>query len=207
MENSLICFSRPNFFMYSTLLLFIIIYLTYYSKNLHEKYSETHLFSQLSNNDFQNKITQLQTDLYTTSLREQQCEKSLNSLKQNSNNTSVQDTFLNKIYNPLSPPEYVYPGGTLYTRGYDAYKNYQMIGYLSNSSGQYPLFGRYRNPGRSDKWEYYTINESRNRIKIPIKTTNYNELYDGDTIDVPEISTGLVFNKYNNEEFRYSPDV
>lgn len=208
MENSLICFSRPNFLMYATILLCIFIYFFYYHhKTLHEKFSETYLYSQLSNSDLQNKITQLQTDLYTTSLREQQCESSLNSLKQNSDNTGVQDKFLNKIYNPLSPPEYVYPGGTLYTRGYDAYREFQMVGYLSSPTDQYPLFGRYHDPGRSDKWEYYTINESRNRIKIPIKTKNYTELYDGDTVDVPPIGTGLTFNKYNNEELRYSPDV
>ena len=81
-----------------------------------------------------------------------------------------------------------------------------MIGYLSSNGEQYPVFARDKYPGRSDKQEYYTINDSRNRVKIPFKTTNWNELFSGDTIDIPEISNGLVFTKYDTNTLRYDPN-
>lgn len=53
----------------------------------------------------------------------------------------------------------------------------------------------------------YVINNDRSRIKIPFKTKNNNELYDGDTIDIPELGNGFVFKKYENEGIRYNPNI
>jgi hypothetical protein len=62
--------------------------------------------------------------------------------------------------------------------------------------------------GKSDKQEYYTINEGRNHVKIPFKTKNYNELFDGDQVNVPELSNNTFsFKKYETENIRYNPNV
>lgn len=82
-----------------------------------------------------------------------------------------------------------------------------MIGYITGLQGQFPVFGRYKYPGRSDKMEYYTINDSRGRVKIPFKTNNFNELFDGDSIIIDELGGSYTFKKYENEQFRYDPNV
>ncbi len=159
----------------------------------------------LSHNQLENKITSLNKELYNCTVEKQMCNRNLQQLS-NNNSTNIQQKFLNKIYNPLAPPENVYGGGRLNQRGYDSYQQFQMIGYLSSNGEQYPVFARDKYPGRSDKQEYYTINDSRNRVKIPFKTTNWNELFSGDTIDIPEISNGLVFTKYDTNTLRYDPN-
>ena len=119
----------------------------------------------------------------------------------------ITQRFLNKIYNPLAPPENVYPGGSLYgDRGYDAYMRYQEIGYLTGESGQFPVFARYRDSGRTDRFQFYTISDSRNRIKIPFKTKNDQELFCGDPVVIPELGS-FTFKKYPDEGFRYDPFV
>lgn len=186
-----ICFERSVFNIYILIILCIIIYFFYYkiSSYYNSKYS-----------------------LDSIKLKEKNCQFELNLLKSISSNSkstpnTQQDVFLSKIYNPLTSPEIIYPGGTLNSSGYDAYKNYQMIGYLTGLQGQFPVFGRYKYPGRSDKMEYYTINDSRGRVKIPFKTNNFNELFDGDSIIIDELGGSYTFKKYENEQFRYDPNV
>jgi hypothetical protein len=158
------------------------------------------------------KVLELKDSLHDVQLKEQKCQIQLDALKNNVTQISqgsehLQSKFLNKIYNPLAPPENVYPGGNLNSRGYDGYQQYQMLGYLSGSQGQFPVFGRYKYPGKTDKLEYYTINDSRGRIKIPFKTKNYNELYDGDSITINELGGDYTFTKYEDEGLRYNPNL
>jgi len=155
----------------------------------------------LTHKDLQNKITVLNDELYNCKIEKQNCNRNLQQLSNN-----IQQKFLDKIYNPLAPPENVYSGGKLNQRGYDSYQQFQMIGYLSGNGQQYPVFARDKYPGRTDKQEYYTINDSRNRVKIPFKTQNWNELFSGDTINIPEIGNGLVFTKYDTNTLRYDPN-
>jgi hypothetical protein len=84
-----------------------------------------------------------------------------------------------------------------------------MIGFLTSSTSaeRYPLFGRTKYPRRSDKWEYYTIDEGRNRIKIVIKTKGDNELYDGDSLTVPELGGDFTVKLYEYSNVRYNPDL
>ena len=95
------------------------------------------------------------------------------------------------------------------TRGpaYDGYQQYQMLGYITGQQGQFPVFGRYKYPGKTDKLEYYTINDSRGRVKIPFKTINYNELYDGDSVNIDELGGSYIFKKYQDEGLRYNPNI
>lgn len=180
-----ICFNRESFTIYMFILICLIvflIYISFYKKN--KKYKS-------EDNELLLKINELQKDLKSS---------------KTDVDVDVKNKFLDKIYNPLAPPENLYPNGTLKSPGYDAYSNYQMLGYLTGATGQYPVFGRNKYPGKSDKVEYYAINEGRNKIKIPFKTTNYNELYDGDPIVVPEIGGNFIFKKYEDEGIRYNPN-
>ena len=202
MNESDICFRRSDLSLYMFLLLCLIIYLIYIAIKTNESMSNTNLNRGLTQKDLQNKITILNDELHNCKIEKQNCNRNLQQLS----NSNIQQKFIDKIYNPLAPPENVYGGGRLNQRGYDSYQQFQMIGYLSGNGQQYPVFARDKYPGRSDKQEYYTINDSRNRVKIPFKTTNWNELFSGDTIDIPEIGNGLVFTKYDTNTLRYDPN-
>jgi hypothetical protein len=204
-----ICFDRPTFNMYLFILICIIFYLVYFKFSEYYQEYKFDPYANMSNDKLYNKVLEIKDSLHNVQLREQKCQIELNALKNASNviNLNVQDKFLSKIYNPLTPPENVYPGGNFNLRGYDGYQDYQMLGYLSGLQGRYPVFGRYKYPGKTDKLEYYVIDDSRGRIKIPLKTQNYNELYDGDSINIDELDGSYKFKKYENERLRYSPNI
>jgi hypothetical protein len=186
-----VCFEANALYTYIFILLVIIILFIYVYT--HKEHSNLYLYQQ--------KILNLQQELSDIKIAEKDTTG-------NSNVTlsSTQDKFLNKIYNPLAPPENIYFGGSLSNPPYDAYQNYQQLGFISNETGQFPVFGRFKYPNKSDRLEYYTINEGRNRIKIPLKTKNFEELYDGDQVTVLELSNKqFQFNKYENENVRYNP--
>lgn len=205
-----VCFDRPTFNMYLFILVCIIFYLIYFkisSEHYHEQ--EFNQYSGLSKDKLYDKVLELKDNLYDVQLKEQKCQIELNSIKNQKQvaHPVTQNKFLDKIFNPLAPPENVYPGGNFNSRGYDGYQEYQMLGYLSGNNGQFPVFGRYKYPNKTDKFEYYTINDSRGRIKIPFKTKNYNELYDGDSIDINELEGSYTFKKYEDEGLRYNPNI
>jgi hypothetical protein len=205
-NNSLICFDKPNFYMYITILIAVLGFLAYYFSSLKEKLADVDLYGDLNDTLLKQKMKQLKDELYQTKLLAIKCDETL-SKRYSKENGETQNTFLNKIYNPLSSPEQIYPGGNFYNKGYDGYTENQMLGFITNANGQYPIMGRYHYPGKTDKFDYYTINEGRNKIKIPIKTTNYNELYDGDQVTVPELGGNFTFRKYENEGIRYNPSI
>lgn len=119
----------------------------------------------------------------------------------------VPQIFLEKIQNPLSGTSIVNPQGSFSNPGYDAYRQFQMIGYLTGSSGRYPVMARYRSNNKN-KYEYYTIDDSRNRIKITFRTKNDEELYDNDNVNINELGGTLIFKKYENTDGnRYDPNV
>jgi hypothetical protein len=201
MNTTDICFKTSDLSLYIFLLLCVFIYLIYIAIKTNESMTNINLNKGLTHKDLENKITVLNDELYNCKIEKQNCNRNLQQLSNN-----IQQKFLDKIYNPLAPPENVYSGGKLNQRGYDSYQQFQMIGYLSGNGQQYPVFARDKYPGRTDKQEYYTINDSRNRVKIPFKTQNWNELYSGDTIDIPEIGNSLVFTKYETNTLRYDPN-
>jgi hypothetical protein len=207
-----ICFSQTTFLIYIFIYIFIIIFLSYcnsWSKK--EQLTNVDLYGDLNKEELYTQLIQLKNKLYNCKLTNQKYEENLNyvnsQIEKNLNKSNYEAKFLAKMQNPLISPDIVYPNGTLYSNSYDGYKNYQMIGYLTNENGQFPVFGRYKYPGKSDKYEYYTMNEGRNKIKIPFKTKNYNELYTDDTVNVPELGGTLIFKKYDNEQNRYDPNI
>lgn len=116
----------------------------------------------------------------------------------------VDSRFIQKRFNPLYSPENIMPQGGFYNKGYDANREFQQLGFITNEQGQFPVYGRYKDFGRSDRYEYYTINEGRNSIKIPFSVKNNEELYSDDQVKVPELSSGdFTFKKYEIENNRY----
>ena len=109
----------------------------------------------------------------------------------------TQNQFLNKIYNPLERPD------TVYNNPYNQNGISQQVGYLFNSTGRYPVFGRPKDSNRNDRMEYYTIDNSEARIKIPFQTKNFQELYDKDQVKIPDFGD-FTFKKYDQEELKYN---
>jgi hypothetical protein len=209
-----ICFERPTFNMYLFILVCIISYLVYFKFSEHYQQQKFDPYVNMSKDKLYNNVLELKDSLHDVKLKEQKCQIELSALRSNVKQSinvpppnTLQDKFLSKIYNPLTPPENVYPGGNFNSRGYDGYQDYQMLGYLSGLQGRYPVFGRYKYPGKTDKLEYYAIDDSRGRIKIPFKTQNYNELYDGDSINIDDLGGSYKFKKYEDEGLRYNPNV
>ncbi|NBU33959.1 hypothetical protein EB118_03070 [bacterium] len=97
-------------------------------------------------------------------------------------------------------PERIYPGGRL---DMPSNMDYQQIGFIFNENARYPLYGRPRYPGRTDKYEYYIVDQSRNRLKIPIPTNNYEELFDSDTVQVKELNSTFNIKLYEYAGLRY----
>jgi hypothetical protein len=93
--------------------------------------------------------------------------------------------------------------------------NYRQVGILTatNSKGKIiPLMGRPIYTNR-DKWQYYTISDQRNSIKLPISrngkscTNEYgcDRLYNGDTIYVEGLNEAYRVTIYDNDTIRYLP--
>jgi hypothetical protein len=203
-----VCFSRQDFNTYMFLLLCVIIYIIYILYHHKENMANVDLNAHLSETELRKRLVELQDELYRIQLSEQRCQKELfesqKVLTQVSQSSQQQNLLLNKIYNPLVSPERYYPGGRL---NLPAVNDYQMIGYIYHGNERFPLFGRYKFPGKTDKWEYYLIDESRNRLKIPFKSVNDNELYDGDTINVTSVGNGFQVKIYDYDQIRYNPNL
>lgn len=208
-----VCFRRNDFNLYAFLLFCIIMYLCF----VVTKYKETFLTntsnnpnSELKREQLLNKIESLQDDLFRCQTSRQQCLSDLQEKTeyiQKSQSVPVnmnKNVALNRIYNPLAPPERTYPTGRLNIPGT---QDFQQIGFIYNGNERYPLYGRPKYPGKTDKYEYYIIDETRNRLKIPYKSKNDNELYDGDKIQVDVLNNVYDVKIYDYDQFRYNPEV
>ena len=130
------------------------------------------------------------------------------------------------LMNPYSPPlkdERVIMsndvrGGVpinINTRAVDT--SYRQIGLLKRMNGEetlLPLLGRPLYVGR-DKWQYYTMNDSNNQLKLPVSfkskscTSEYgcDEISNGDTVYVDGINATFQATIYDNATMRYIPFV
>lgn len=196
-----ICFNKETFNMYLFLLFCIIVFLFYTSR---ENFSTVDLNGSLTKDQLLIKVTELQQELFNTKLNNQLCQKELQ-IKTQQTGSNSQNRFLDIIYNPLKSPERINSQGNFYDNGFNANIQNQMMGYITNGKEQYPIYGRNRD-NKNDKYEYYTINEGRNKIKIIVPTKNYEELYDGDSVNVNEFGGTFTFKKYENQQFKYNPD-
>jgi hypothetical protein len=83
------------------------------------------------------------------------------------------------------------------------FSNFQNIGYVYNSSSRLPLYmNRIGN-----RYYYFVRDDSRNNIKIPVdKNGKYEEYYDGDTKNIPELSNEqFTIKLYEDKSLIYNP--
>lgn len=210
-----VCFKRDDFHLYVFLLFVVIVYMLYILKKStvsdvseKESYTDVDLNSNLTKNELVNKINKLQDDLFTCQTSKQKCMTDLQKSQSILTNSSfgltenvTQRTNLNKIYNPLISP------GRSYVSKIANSNNFQQLGFIFNDSERYPLYGRPKYSGRSDRYEYYIIDETRNRLKIPYKSKNDYELNDGERIFVDVLNNEYNVKIYDYDQFRYDPDV
>jgi|TARA_Y100000389_G_scaffold200818_1_gene242081 hypothetical protein len=103
------------------------------------------------------------------------------------------------------------------TRG--THSNYEQVGILtrqnSNDDLILPLMGRITMSGR-DKWQYYTISNTGNlNTKLPVSvngkscTSEYgcDNIYNGDTVFVEGYNDSFIATIYENNPFRYIPNI
>ena len=97
--------------------------------------------------------------------------------------------------------------------------DYRQVGLLTPTTGDtngkmLPLMGRPLFVSR-DKWQYYTMSEQRNSIKLPISrngksaTTEYgvDKLYNGDVIYVEGYNQPFKVTNYDNDVVKYIPFI
>ncbi len=97
--------------------------------------------------------------------------------------------------------------------------NYRQIGIMSPLNGEakdniLPLMGRPLFTNR-DKWQYYTISNQHNNIKLPISyqgrsalsDTGVNQIYTGDSVFVEGYNEPFAITVYENDTIKYLPYV
>ena len=94
---------------------------------------------------------------------------------------------------------------------------YRQVGMMTatNSKGKIiPLMGRPLFTNR-DKWQYYTMSDQNNSIKLPISrngkscTNEYgcDKLYNGDTVYIEGINEAYRITVYDNDTIKYLPFI
>jgi hypothetical protein len=96
--------------------------------------------------------------------------------------------------------------------------NYRQVGILTplngNNSKILPLMGRPLFVNR-DKWQYYTMSDQNNSIKLPISyngrscTNEYgcDKLYNGDSVYIEGVNEAYKVTVYDNNTMKYLPFV
>lgn len=219
-----VCFRRNDFNLYVFLIFCIVMYLCYIVKktrdniqkqlqNHYQKAGTKEGFriqqdtDKEDDNEDDNENMRLQNEIFTYKTSLQKCNLDLQQIQQLQSQTQTQTNSrqsLNRIYNPLVPPERAYPSGRF---NQPMNNDYQQLGFIYNDHDRYPLYGRPKYRGKTDKYEYYIIDETRNRLKIPYKSRNDNELYDGDTITVDILKGSFMVKIYDYDNIRYDPDT
>jgi hypothetical protein len=202
--GSQVCVDQNKLHFYGILVGCLLALFGYvFAKNVTkiERMSNVNLQANLSKQELLAKVGTLQDALHNSQLDGQRCQTDLANAKKALLNTDVRKKVRSTFYDPLTSPERLYPGGRL--NGIPAYDDYQLVGFLYDNQDRYPLFGRPKYPGRSDKYEYYLIDESRNKLKIPFKTKNDNEIFDGDTTQIDILGKTLSAKIYEYDSPRY----
>ena len=128
------------------------------------------------------------------------------------------DVLLNPYAPPLRDERYLVPINVSTNVG-AVDTTYRQVGMLTPLSGDnkdkiLPLMGRPLFVSR-DKWQYYTMSDQNNSIKLPISrngrscTTEYgvDKLYNGDTVYVEGYNQAFKITTYDNEVIKYLPFV
>jgi hypothetical protein len=189
-----VCIKTKDVSVYVSLLLLVVGFVAFvYYKQIDEM-TNVNLISHYSSEELKKKVVELENKLYSSQIATQRCESDLAKARQDQ--ASDKSRMLNKIYNPLVSPDRIYGSNS-----------FQQIGFIFNGTERFPLYGRYKFPGRTNKFEYYIIDESRNRLKIPFKSKGDDELMSGDTVDIATLGMSFTVQLYEYETFRYNPNV
>ncbi len=86
----------------------------------------------------------------------------------------------------------------------DRVSGYESMGFITSGETRLPLFGRQKYRG-SGTYEYYTRDDSRNGISIPITVKNNKELYSDDKINVKSFEGEFNVEIYDIEQIKYIP--
>jgi predicted PurR-regulated permease PerM len=175
------------------LLYLLCVILIVYIFTSHEKFGVINLNSHLTKTDLQNKIEDLQTKLYNSSLDTQKITTALINCQQQQKQS---------VSTPTNLPFRQYTN--MRSEAFDTFKQ---LGFLFNDNDRFPLYGRQMYPGRSDRFEYFIIDESRNKLRIPFKSKNNEELLSGNTIYIQVLNDTFNIEIYDYDNFRYNPNV
>ena len=209
--SNFLCFNSTTIMIVIVLAIVIILYLL--NDNNKQKY---HRFKYLSYSHPFSKKNKIGNSLLldnSDNVIDQRLKKRQQSIN------------LNRIVNPLEPPEISYPHNrvgipiNIPTRGQTG--PFQQVGTLtkikegnSNDPLILPLYGKPTYPGSSN-WLYYTSTDSFNTVKISLLHKNKDcqkeygcqEIYDGDTVTVPSYNDEFKVSIYELDKPRYIPYV
>tara|TARA_B100000787_G_scaffold169231_1_gene159841 strand:- start:61 stop:720 length:660 start_codon:yes stop_codon:yes gene_type:complete len=190
------------------LFLFVVIYFMFKNNNFKDDSKNNKLFYGLINN----KSTSCNCGNNKTSTS---CNCCNNNNNNNNNNSDI-------LLNPYTPPlknDIIFNG---YTNGIPVNVKtqsvnlaYNQIGILTRVNGDetiLPLMGRQLYTNR-DKWNYYTMNDKNNMIKLPVLFKNKrctseqgcDCLYEGDTVYVQGYKELFRVTLYDNNSLEYIP--
>ena len=186
-----ICFPKNTFYT-SSFILFILI--AYYIFIFYNKYKDSSQSTFDSIENLKSRLKIVHDKLSNSLANNKICNSQLLQCTHNLSQHSIHSS-------STSGPERDY----ISTR--TTSDSYSIVGYVYKDSDRFPLYARHKYPGRNDRWEYYVIDESRNRLKIPFTTTNYIELHDGDSIDIPSLGDSFSVKIYDYQSFRYNPNI
>ena len=126
----------------------------------------------------------------------------------------ISNIYNDVLMNPYQPPtKDSIPG--MRTQGYNS--EYRQIGILTRQNGSetiLPLMGMPIHVAR-DKWNFYTMKDSNNMIKLPLIykgkncTNEYgcDNLYNGDNVKVEGYNDTFKVTMYENQVVRYIPSI
>jgi len=129
------------------------------------------------------------------------------------------DTLMNPYAPPLKPPDM--PINIPTNIGYNYGSSYRQIGILTPVHKQdntneriLPLMGRPLFTNR-DKWQYYTMSDQNNSVKLPILVKGRNgmneygvdSVYDKDTVVVEGYKQAFHVTIYDNTSIQYIPSL
>ena len=135
------------------------------------------------------------------------------------------DVLLNPYKEPVRDDRYLLTGGVslrdpryipinIQTQGVGINTEYRQIGILTKGDTILPLMGRPLISNR-DKWNFYTMNDKSNMIKLPLKFKNRNcsseqgcdNIYNGDQVFVEGYGSNFKATVYDNNVMRYLPFI
>lgn len=135
------------------------------------------------------------------------------------------DVLLNPYKEPVRDDRYLLTGGVnlrdprfipinIQTQGVGINTEYRQVGILTKGDTILPLMGRPLFTNR-DKWNFYTMNDKSNMIKLPIRFKNRScsgeqgcdNIYNGDQVFVEGYGANFKATVYDNNVMRYLPFI